>query len=275
MRRAAGGPDRRHAVRRRRGPSRSARVARLVGERSGEDALSTRCARSCCRCPTRRWSIPRTAPARCAARQLSKETVSTIGEQRRTNYALQPMSEPEFIELVTADQPDAPSYFTYDAVLNTKERPTLDADARASAQAARRSTCCCRCRRSARRCSTCATRSSTPRAHLKGSLNIGLGGQLRHVGRHDPRSRQADRHRRRARTRGRGGHAARPHRLRQRRRLSARRHQRARIAHRSDDRHDAGDAGRSRRRACLANAADCPRHPRAEASGRSRTSRAA
>src|SRR6187401_1045502 len=58
-------------------------------------------------------------------KQLSKETVSTIGEQRRTNYALQPMSEPEFIELVTADQPDAPSYFTYDAVLNTKERPTL------------------------------------------------------------------------------------------------------------------------------------------------------
>jgi len=58
-------------------------------------------------------------------KQLSKETVSTLGEQRRTNYALQPMSEPDFVSLVTADQPDAPSYFTYDAVLNTKERPTL------------------------------------------------------------------------------------------------------------------------------------------------------
>jgi hydroxyacylglutathione hydrolase len=57
---------------------------------------------------------------------LSKETVSTIGEQRRLNYALQPMSKEEFIELVTADQPDAPAYFTYDAVLNSKERPTLD-----------------------------------------------------------------------------------------------------------------------------------------------------
>ena len=31
-----------------------------------------------------------------------------------------------FIELVTADQPDAPPYFTYDAVLNSRERPTLD-----------------------------------------------------------------------------------------------------------------------------------------------------
>jgi rhodanese-related sulfurtransferase len=57
---------------------------------------------------------------------LSKETVSTMGEQRRSNYALQPMSREAFVELVTADQPDAPAYFTYDAVLNSRERPTLD-----------------------------------------------------------------------------------------------------------------------------------------------------
>ncbi len=57
---------------------------------------------------------------------ISKETVSTIGEQRQVNYALQPMTKGAFVELVTADQPDAPPYFTYDAVLNSKERPTLD-----------------------------------------------------------------------------------------------------------------------------------------------------
>jgi glyoxylase-like metal-dependent hydrolase (beta-lactamase superfamily II)/rhodanese-related sulfurtransferase len=57
---------------------------------------------------------------------LSKETVSTIGEQRQTNYALQPRTKQAFIELVTADQPDAPSYFTYDAVLNSRKRQTLD-----------------------------------------------------------------------------------------------------------------------------------------------------
>ena len=51
---------------------------------------------------------------------------TTIGEQRRSNYALQPMSKDAFVDLVTADQPDAPSYFTYDAVLNSQERPTLD-----------------------------------------------------------------------------------------------------------------------------------------------------
>jgi hypothetical protein len=44
------------------------------------------------------------------------------------NYALQPMSKEEFIRLVTADQPDAPQYFTYDAILNTRERVMLDSN---------------------------------------------------------------------------------------------------------------------------------------------------
>jgi glyoxylase-like metal-dependent hydrolase (beta-lactamase superfamily II) len=57
---------------------------------------------------------------------ISKETVSTLGEQRRSNYALQPMSKEAFIHVVTADQPEAPAYFIYDAVLNSEERPTLD-----------------------------------------------------------------------------------------------------------------------------------------------------
>ena len=60
------------------------------------------------------------------AKAISKETVSTLGEQRRLNYALQPMSKEAFIQVVTADQPDAPAYFVYDAVLNSEERPTLD-----------------------------------------------------------------------------------------------------------------------------------------------------
>jgi rhodanese-related sulfurtransferase len=59
-------------------------------------------------------------------KSLSKETVSTLGEQRRSNYALQPMTREAFIEVVTADQPEAPAYFNYDAVLNSEERPTLD-----------------------------------------------------------------------------------------------------------------------------------------------------
>ncbi|TAN23475.1 MAG: MBL fold metallo-hydrolase [Acidobacteria bacterium] len=59
-------------------------------------------------------------------KQLSKETVSTLGEQRRLNYALQPMSREEFLRIVLADQPDAPGYFTYDAVRNTQAHPSLE-----------------------------------------------------------------------------------------------------------------------------------------------------
>ncbi len=59
-------------------------------------------------------------------RNLSSDTVSTIGIQRRMNYALQPMRKEEFIRVVTADQPDAPPYFTYDAILNTREHTSLD-----------------------------------------------------------------------------------------------------------------------------------------------------
>ena len=60
-------------------------------------------------------------------KNLSSETVSTIGEQKRFNYALQPMSREEFKAIVTAEQPEAPGYFIHDAVLNRQERPSLDA----------------------------------------------------------------------------------------------------------------------------------------------------
>ena len=58
-------------------------------------------------------------------KSLSKETVSTIGEQKKFNYALQPMSREEFKKIVTADQPEAPDYFVHDAILNRKERTSL------------------------------------------------------------------------------------------------------------------------------------------------------
>ncbi|MHC4875522.1 MAG: rhodanese-like domain-containing protein [Planctomycetota bacterium] len=60
-------------------------------------------------------------------KSLSNETVSTIGEQKTFNYALQPMSRSEFTALVTADQPEAPDYFVHDAILNRKDRISLAA----------------------------------------------------------------------------------------------------------------------------------------------------
>ncbi len=39
---------------------------------------------------------------------MSKETSSTIGEQRKFNYALKPMSKEEFVTMMTADLAGSP-----------------------------------------------------------------------------------------------------------------------------------------------------------------------
>ncbi len=109
-------------------------------------------------------------------KSLSSDTVSTMGVQRRTNYALQPMTREEFVRIVSTGQPDAPPYFTYDAVLNTRERTSLDenlkrvlhpieleeflrmADAGAQILDVRES-------------------AEYAQDHLAGSINIGLSGQ--------------------------------------------------------------------------------------------------
>ena len=51
-------------------------------------------------------------------RNISKETSSTIGEQKRFNYALQPMPRDEFVRMMTTDLPEAPAYFPRDAEIN-------------------------------------------------------------------------------------------------------------------------------------------------------------
>jgi hydroxyacylglutathione hydrolase len=107
---------------------------------------------------------------------LSKETVSTLGEQRRLNYALQPMSREAFIQVVTADQPEAPPYFHYDAVLNSEERPTLD---EALAREMNPLTLDAVLALQADGAQILDTRDPDEfaAAHLAGSINIGLGGQ--------------------------------------------------------------------------------------------------
>jgi glyoxylase-like metal-dependent hydrolase (beta-lactamase superfamily II)/rhodanese-related sulfurtransferase len=109
-------------------------------------------------------------------RALSQETVSTIGEQRRVNYALRPMSQADFVKLVTADQPDAPPYFTYDAVLNSKERPTLDETLAREVQPIPLDGVLALQEAGAQVLDT-RDAGEFASAHLKGSINVGLGGQ--------------------------------------------------------------------------------------------------
>jgi glyoxylase-like metal-dependent hydrolase (beta-lactamase superfamily II)/rhodanese-related sulfurtransferase len=107
---------------------------------------------------------------------LGTEMFSTIGEQRRWNYALQPMTREAFVDLVTADQPDAPAYFTHDAVLNAKERPTLDKSLAIGLTPLTLEEVRNQQRNGAQVLDT-REPADYAAAHLVGSQNIGLGGQ--------------------------------------------------------------------------------------------------
>ncbi len=53
-------------------------------------------------------------------KNLSKESSSTIGEEKKTNWSLQAQSEDEFVKNLLADQPFVPLYFPFDVNLNRK-----------------------------------------------------------------------------------------------------------------------------------------------------------
>ena len=107
-------------------------------------------------------------------KNLSTELWSTMGEQRKTNYALRAPDKKTFMELVTEGQPPAPGYFVYNAILNRQGRELLNetelptamsyADVRAAMAAG-----------------AVLVDGRNPEefglGHLKGAINIGLEGR--------------------------------------------------------------------------------------------------
>lgn len=53
-------------------------------------------------------------------RNISSERSSTLGEQRRFNYALRPMPREEFVRMMTTDLAEPPKYFPIDAEINRR-----------------------------------------------------------------------------------------------------------------------------------------------------------
>ncbi|MEP7365532.1 MAG: MBL fold metallo-hydrolase [Acidobacteriota bacterium] len=109
-------------------------------------------------------------------KNISSDTVSMLGQQRQFNYALQPMSKEEFTNIVTADQPDAPAYFTYDAILNTRERQTLDRSLEQALQPVELDEVL-RLGDASAQILDVRDAAEYAKGHLAGSINIGLGGQ--------------------------------------------------------------------------------------------------
>src|SRR6202522_261617 len=109
-------------------------------------------------------------------KNLSSDTVSPLGVQRRMNYALQPMTKDEFIPLVTADQPDAPPYFTYDAILNTREHTSLDKNLEVVLRPIELDEAL-RMGDAGAQILDVREAAEYAKGHVAGSINIGLGGQ--------------------------------------------------------------------------------------------------
>ncbi|MBU8821032.1 rhodanese-like domain-containing protein [Mycolicibacterium goodii] len=109
-------------------------------------------------------------------KNLSTELVSTIGEQRRTNYSLQPMTEDEFVNLITTGQPAIPGYFAADADLNRREHPVFDATQELPELSPEQF----RAHQSTEHTVTIDIRSPEKfaAAHLSGSVNVGLVGRF-------------------------------------------------------------------------------------------------
>lgn len=108
-------------------------------------------------------------------RNISSETSSTIGQQRRFNYALKPMPKEEFVRMMTTDLPEAPAYFSRDVAINRDGAPELAKLPDPAALQARDV--------DALRKKGAAVLDTRPAAqygagHIPGSLHIGLSGQF-------------------------------------------------------------------------------------------------
>jgi len=108
-------------------------------------------------------------------RNMSQETSSTIGEQRKSNYALQPMSRDAFVRMMTADLPEAPAYFPKDAEINRTGAPPLVEVSKAPALTPQEVKAL-----AARGDVILDVRSAAEfgAGHVPGSINVGLSGQF-------------------------------------------------------------------------------------------------
>ena len=108
-------------------------------------------------------------------KNMSKETSSTIGEQRKFNYALKPMSKDEFVTMMTADLAEAPVYFPKDAEINrsgARGLSELQPPAALSPQQVRE------LQEQGHVLLDVRSAADFGAAHVPGSMNIGLGGQF-------------------------------------------------------------------------------------------------
>ena len=69
---------------------------------------------------------PAHGPGSSCGKNLGPDTYSTIGDEKKTNYALQPQTKEVFIKKVTEGLAEAPRYFSINALINKEGYESLD-----------------------------------------------------------------------------------------------------------------------------------------------------
>lgn len=105
-------------------------------------------------------------------KNMSKETWSTIGQQRKLNYALQPMAKESFVRMMTENLPEAPAYFPKSVAKNLKGARDLEDLPKAKAMAARE------VKNFRGVILDVRNADEFGAGHVPNSLNVGLGGQF-------------------------------------------------------------------------------------------------
>lgn len=105
-------------------------------------------------------------------KNMSKETWSTIGHQRKFNYALQPMSKADFVRMMTAETPEMPAYFPKSAARNRAGATELEEIEKPRAMTPEEIS------RFEGLILDVRSADAYGAEHVPNSLNIGLGGQF-------------------------------------------------------------------------------------------------
>jgi len=108
-------------------------------------------------------------------RNISSDRSSTIGRERRSNYALQPMSREQFVHMMTEHLPERPEYFERDVDLNRRGAVSLSNLPRLRPIQPRRAL---ELQQAGSTILDTRANSEFCSGHIPGSINIGLGGQF-------------------------------------------------------------------------------------------------
>lgn len=105
-------------------------------------------------------------------KNMSKETWSTLREQKKLNYALQPMSKAEFVRMMTENLPEQPAYFPKSVAKNLAGAKSLDEIPKPEAMSPKQ------VKDFQGVILDVRSAKDFGAAHVPNSLNIGLGGQF-------------------------------------------------------------------------------------------------